>query len=82
MSSPKSVKSQGNAIHSISIFTPFGNSLTPTQLLAGLCFTHFSYSAFISAKSFISVKKTWVLTTLSRDEPASVRTAERALRQA
>jgi hypothetical protein len=46
------------AIASISTGTPFGNWYTATQVRAGLCLKCFSYSAFISAKFFMSVRKT------------------------
>ncbi len=72
----------GKAIHSISIFTPLGSSLTATQLLAGRCLIHFSYSAFISPKSFMSVKKISTLTILSSEELADKRTAESAFMHA
>lgn len=76
----------GNATHSISTSTPFGNSFTATQLLAGLgvppsppkCF---SYSAFISAKSPMSVRNTVILTTFSSDDPPAASTQDRLVMQ-
>ncbi len=72
---PTPTTHHGNATHSISTSTPFGNSLTAIQLLAGLGHpppsippsdpNHLSYSLFISAKFPISVKKTVTLTTFS-----------------
>lgn len=62
---PHRCKHQGKATHSISTTTPFGNSFTATQLLAGLCVNHFSYSPFISMKFSIEVRKTVVYFFLS-----------------
>lgn len=70
------------AKHSISTSTPNGNFLTSTQLLAGLTpplppVKCFEYSSFICLKSLsISVRKTVVLTTLSKLEPAASRMAD------
>ena len=65
---------QGKATHSISTSTPFGNSLTATQLLAGFVSRKCnSYSLFTSAKFFISVRNTVIFTTLLRSLPASFR---------
>lgn len=66
--------SQGKATHSISTSTPLGSSLTATQLRAGFVSRKCSsYSLFISAKFFISVRNTVIFTTLLRSLPASLR---------
>ena len=70
------------AVNSISTSVPSGNWCTATHVLTGFgsLLKTFAYTSFIAAKSFMSVRKTLTLTTLSMDEPAAVRTAERFVR--
>lgn len=65
---------------SISTVAFLGSVLTATQLRAGLWTIHFSYSAFISAKSAMSARKMLTLTIFWVEEPASLRTASRFLK--
>ena len=60
------------AMASISIFTSFGRRAACTQLRAGFVSPNSSaYTALTTAKSFMSLTNTVVLTTLSRPEPAA-----------
>jgi hypothetical protein len=67
-------------MHSISTSTALGSCLTATQLRAGLCVIHFSYSVFISPNKDMSARKMLTLTTLSIDVPAASSTCFKFVR--
>jgi len=66
------------AIHSISTSVPSGSDLTATHVRHGFTSPQYvMYTSFILAKSSMSARNTFTLTTLSICEPAASRMAER-----